>query len=389
MPIIYESGKPENAPRLNAIMRRALAHWDYSDDDVRQMGDALEIPADMLAKGATIVVDDGDSVDDSDIVAFAHARQPPEGDTWLLTHFYVDPDSMGAGIGRAMWTAICTILARAWNVRRLLVPSDPNAVGFFKHMGASELGIAEPIVANGENRPVLIADLDPEEEPAGVIVAEVDENDAGDVADPAPAAGRVLLRITGKGMHPVIELKDSARAGELTDLALRYLESRGHPSAHLERCREELAFDAEDVENTLLLAVESPAGDSFLGYCCAWDDADADDNLRTWIVPEFFVDPQAAGHGVGRSLFAALATILTIRPGERHIHIPADPNAVRFFQRFGCRRASEVDNKLSPDGRAPLMAIDFDGHAFEILDITIDESESGDEIRTLTIRPPR
>ncbi len=106
-------------------------------------------------------------------------------------------------------------------------------------------------------------------------------------------------------MHPVFEMKDPARMAELTDLALRYLASRGLTPEHLERCREELVFDAEDVENTLLLAVDAPPnGDvhGFAGYCCAWIDAGAD--RGTWIVPEFFVDPQASGNGVGRSLFA-------------------------------------------------------------------------------------
>lgn len=66
-----------------------------------------------------------------------------------------------------------------------------------------------------------------------------------------------------------------------------------------------------------------------------------------------FVDPPTMGHGVGRALFDAAAT-LARDLGARSMAILADPNAAPFYERMGARFVSHAPSDAIPGRTLPL-----------------------------------
>ena len=54
---------------------------------------------------------------------------------------YVEPEQHGAGIGRLLWSAL-EAHARETEATRILLDSDPHAVGFYERMGCRVIGEA-------------------------------------------------------------------------------------------------------------------------------------------------------------------------------------------------------------------------------------------------------
>jgi GNAT superfamily N-acetyltransferase len=86
---------------------------------------------------------------------FSIAGDPPEGE---LLHLYVDPPSIGGGAGTALLHA-ARDLARREGFRRLLIHSDPNAVGFYRRHGARQIGEVPSGSIAGRLLPLLALDL--------------------------------------------------------------------------------------------------------------------------------------------------------------------------------------------------------------------------------------
>jgi GNAT superfamily N-acetyltransferase len=54
---------------------------------------------------------------------------------------YIEPERQGAGIGRLLWVEL-EAQARALGTTRLVLDSDPHAVGFYERMGCRVIGAA-------------------------------------------------------------------------------------------------------------------------------------------------------------------------------------------------------------------------------------------------------
>jgi GNAT superfamily N-acetyltransferase len=72
---------------------------------------------------------------------------------WEVDHLWVDPKAMGLGVGRRLLDD-----ARAWcqsqGIERLQIASDPDAEGFYRHLGAIPVG-SLPTLIVGRTLPLL------------------------------------------------------------------------------------------------------------------------------------------------------------------------------------------------------------------------------------------
>lgn len=74
-------------------------------------------------------------------------------------HFWVLPDWMGCGIGRGMFLHAVE-RARAQGFREFQIESDPNAEGFYRHLGAQAVGMnSYEIDRHRRDLPVLIYEI--------------------------------------------------------------------------------------------------------------------------------------------------------------------------------------------------------------------------------------
>jgi len=108
--------------RLRRIAFAAKAHWGYDERLVREWVDAFELPPDEQ-----LLVEDG-----------GWAGVVVRGDVCRLEDLWVEPASMGSGIGRRLFERAAA-LGRELGCRRMEWDSDPNAVGFYERMGARYL----------------------------------------------------------------------------------------------------------------------------------------------------------------------------------------------------------------------------------------------------------
>ena len=145
--------RPENANVLTALCKRSKAYWGYDADSMAMSEVSLTITPELITNGLARVAQDSAGR----IVGMASLDPIGQG-TVDLMHMFVDPDAVGVGVGRALFEAITT-LARQEGANKLSILSDPNAVNFYRHMGARHIGDAPSDAIPGRRLPLLEYDL--------------------------------------------------------------------------------------------------------------------------------------------------------------------------------------------------------------------------------------
>lgn len=123
---------PEQAERLTAIAFSAKRYWGYPERWIQLWSHLLTIFPDMIRDFETYVA----CVDGEPVAFYMLSFQ---GERANLEHFWVQPDSIGKGVGAQLF---CHALVRCkeMGARCLEIESDPNALGFYERMGARKTG---------------------------------------------------------------------------------------------------------------------------------------------------------------------------------------------------------------------------------------------------------
>jgi GNAT superfamily N-acetyltransferase len=136
----------------------------------------------------------------------------------------------------------------------------------------------------------------------------------------------------------------------LSALCLRSKAVWGYDEAFLESCRAELTIRVEELESTPLCVAEHNG--AIVGVAqIMLDGAVAD-------LQKLFIEPDAIGHGVGRSLFAWVVSTAK-ELGARHLTIDADPGAVGFYKRMGAAEQGSAPSGSIPGRMLPRLQIDL------------------------------
>lgn len=124
---------PDHADILTGIAHASKRHWGYPERWINHWRDELTLTERFIAAHS---------------VYAAFAETKPLGFYALLLpgdakasieHMWVHPDHMGSGVGRGLFEHAME-LARRSGARVLEILSDPNASGFYEHMGAIQAG---------------------------------------------------------------------------------------------------------------------------------------------------------------------------------------------------------------------------------------------------------
>jgi len=139
--------RPEEAERLTALVLRSKAHWGYDADFMARCRDELAVTAARIGRELLFVYDAGDGPEGT-------CELTVDGDEGEIGLMFVDPASMGKGIGAALWRYVEAEAVRQ-GVRRLVIDSDPQAEGFYQAMGARTIGTAPSGSIPGRTLPHL------------------------------------------------------------------------------------------------------------------------------------------------------------------------------------------------------------------------------------------
>jgi N-acetylglutamate synthase-like GNAT family acetyltransferase len=124
--------KPNESATLTTMAHAAKRHWGYPEEWIAQWQTDLTITSEFIdANEVFVAVDDGKIIG---CCALVLSESPAE-----LEHMWILPEFIGTGVGRALFNHARSRAAEL-NLRELELSADPNAEGFYQHMGAVRVG---------------------------------------------------------------------------------------------------------------------------------------------------------------------------------------------------------------------------------------------------------
>ncbi|HKG62065.1 MAG TPA: GNAT family N-acetyltransferase [Pyrinomonadaceae bacterium] len=137
------SASPEDGPTLTAIALDAKRYWGYPEHWIRHWESDLTISPEFIRDNHVYVDEEDGQIRGFYALCVA-------GDKAELEHMWVTPASIGTGIGKELFLDAMERAAKL-RVNAVEICSDPNAAGFYKRMGATQIGEVDTPV-DGEPR---------------------------------------------------------------------------------------------------------------------------------------------------------------------------------------------------------------------------------------------
>ena len=129
---MIRNASPEDASTLTTIALDAKRHWGYPEHWIKHWESDLTISSDFIRDNHVYVAEDNGEIRGFYALCVA-------GDKAELEHMWVTPAVIGTGIGKELFLDAMERAAKL-NVNTVEISSDPNAAGFYKRMGATQIG---------------------------------------------------------------------------------------------------------------------------------------------------------------------------------------------------------------------------------------------------------
>ena len=129
---MIRNASPEDASTLTTIALDAKRYWGYPEHWIKHWESDLTITAEFIRDNHVYVHEADGEI--SGFYALCVAGNKAD-----LEHLWVRPSAIGTGIGKELFLDAME-RAAALKVIAVEISSDPNAAGFYRRMGASEIG---------------------------------------------------------------------------------------------------------------------------------------------------------------------------------------------------------------------------------------------------------
>lgn len=123
---------PDQAETLSRIAFAAKRHWSYPERWIQQWSPILTITPEFIEKNETYVA----YLEKMPVGFYAISIQ---GERASTEHLWVLPEYIGKGVGAELFNHMIS-RCRKLDTKILEIESDPNAQGFYEHMGAKRVG---------------------------------------------------------------------------------------------------------------------------------------------------------------------------------------------------------------------------------------------------------
>lgn len=136
---------PCEAILLSQLAFESKSVWGYDQDYLEAARIHIRISERDIYEDHVFVVED-----DVNIFGFYHFKRiEPE-----LIWFFVNPRSVGKGIGRLLWNHLIKII-KELGITEFIIKSDPNAESFYIKQGAKRIGLKSSTVNENMKLPLL------------------------------------------------------------------------------------------------------------------------------------------------------------------------------------------------------------------------------------------
>ena len=152
-PLLVRRAETGEGLALTELATRSKAHWGYDAAFIAVCRDALAVPEHAIAANQAFVAVGRGGAGAQTFLGVA-VVEPLSADEADLTHLFVDPPAMGCGVGRQLFAAVDAWLADR-DILHLEILADPQAVPFYRRMGAVEIGDAPSDAIPGRRLPLL------------------------------------------------------------------------------------------------------------------------------------------------------------------------------------------------------------------------------------------
>lgn len=143
---IREAASSE-AEQLTDLALRSKGRWGYDQQFLEDARIDLTLTDQYISSCPVFVIEEQGSIK-------GFYSLSGEGSEVELMHIFVEPAAIGRGYGKLLFRhAVET--ARRLKFKRLIIGSDPQAVGFYETMGARRVGEVASIVRPGRMLPLL------------------------------------------------------------------------------------------------------------------------------------------------------------------------------------------------------------------------------------------
>ena len=147
--------RPASADEATALTKMALdakRHWGYPEHWIRHWSSDLTITPDFIRDNHVYVAEDNGEVQGFYALCVM-------GDKAELEHMWVAPARIGTGIGKELFLDAMEQAAKL-KVGAVEISSDPNAAGFYKRMGATQIGEVDAPI-DGQDRKLPRLTIEP------------------------------------------------------------------------------------------------------------------------------------------------------------------------------------------------------------------------------------
>jgi N-acetylglutamate synthase-like GNAT family acetyltransferase len=142
----------EDAAALTTIAHDAKRHWGYPEHWIKHWQDDLTISPEFVAANQVYVAErEGDLLG---FYALIIRKEKAE-----LDHLWVAPAHIGSGVGKELFLHAMQTAA-GQSISEVEILSDPNAEGFYRKMGAHQIGETTSEI-DGQSRALPRLSVDP------------------------------------------------------------------------------------------------------------------------------------------------------------------------------------------------------------------------------------
>jgi GNAT superfamily N-acetyltransferase len=147
--------RPASADEATTLTKMALdakRHWGYPEHWIRHWQSDLTITPEFIRNNHVYVAEENGELHGFYALCVS-------GNKAELEHMWVTPQRIGTGIGKELFLDAMEQAAKL-NVGAVEISSDPNAAGFYKRMGARQIGeVDSPI--DGQDRKLPRLKIEP------------------------------------------------------------------------------------------------------------------------------------------------------------------------------------------------------------------------------------
>src|SRR5262245_413469 len=122
----------DDASVLTRIAHEAKRHWGYPEHWIKHWESDLTISSDFIRDNHVYVADEEGEVRGFYALCVEDSKAE-------LEHMWVTPDCIGTGVGKELFLDAME-RAATLDVGAVELSADPNAAGFYRRMGATQIG---------------------------------------------------------------------------------------------------------------------------------------------------------------------------------------------------------------------------------------------------------